>query len=479
MRNKNRKSSLGKEATVDTVFLTSTGPKRKKKFMPNVPGKVGVYTCGPTVYNYAHVGNLRAFVFADTLKRVLIFNGYDVNHVMNITDVGHLTSDEDEGEDKLQKQAQQEKRSAWDIAAHYTAAFMSDLEKLNIIPPTTVPKATEHIPEMIALVQKLEDKGFAYVAGGNVYFDTSKFPGYGAMAGVTLDADKTVSRVGLDHNKKNPTDFVLWFTSYKYSSHEMLWDSPWGKGFPGWHIECSAMAMKYLGERVDIHTGGVDHIGVHHTNEIAQSEAAIGHKWVNYWLHNEFLSMGSGKMSKSSGGFVRLVDLIELGFSPMDVRYYYMNSHYRTKLEFSRQALGSARSAMKRIREKILWLKDQAEGTPNRELREHLSAKFRDAVNDDLNTPRGLAVLWAVIDSTELSPTDKLVLIGDFDRVLGLQILETEFDEVPDEVIRLAESRLVARSNKDWGESDRLREEIGSHGYEVRDTSEGYQIRKR
>ena len=478
MRNEYRKPSLRKEVTVDTIFLTSTGSKKKVEFISDVPGKVGIYTCGPTVYNYAHIGNLRSFVFADTLKRVLIFNGYVVNQVMNITDVGHLTSDEDEGEDKLQKQAQQEKRSAWDIAMYYTTAFMSDIEKLNIIPPTTVPKATDHIPEMISLVQKLEEKGFAYIAGGNVYFDTSKFPDYGAMAGLKLDANKTVSRVGLDPNKKNPTDFVLWFTDYKYSSHEMLWDSPWGTGFPGWHIECSAMAMKYLGEKIDIHTGGVDHIRVHHTNEIAQSEAVLGHKWVNYWLHNEFLSMRSEKMAKSRGGFVRLVNLIDLGFSPMDIRYYYLNSHYRTRLEFSTQALKSASTAMKRIREKVLLLKDQPEGYPDKKLRDRLLTKFRKAVNDDLNTSRGLAVLWEVLVSSDLAPVDKLDLIKEFDRVFGLRLLEASVDEVPEMIICLAEKRLKARTNKDWSESDQLRDEIISHGYEVRDTPEGYQIKR-
>jgi cysteinyl-tRNA synthetase len=461
------------------IFLTNTMTRTKEEFIPLTPGMASLYTCGLTVYNYPHEGNRRAYVFADTLKRVLLYNGYNVNHVMNVTDVGHLASDEDEGEDKLQKQAQQEHRSVWEIAAFYTEAFLADLATINIIPPKTLARATQHVPEMIALIQRLEMAGFTYLSGGNVYLDTSKIMGYGRMAKLKLNRDTAISRVEPDKNKQNPFDSVLWFTKYKYSSHEMLWDSPWGVGFPGWHIECSAMAMKYLGERIDIHTGGIDHIPVHHSNEIAQSEAAIGHEWVNYWLHVEFLSQHGEKMAKSKGGFVRLVDLEQLGFSAMDIRYYYLNAHYRAKLEFNQGALQSASNSMRRLREKLANLRKLDDGNSNASDAKSLAGKFLSAVNNDLNTPQALAVLWEVVNSHSLSPRDKVQLVESFDQVLGLKLLNEESGTIPKEILVLAEQRLVAKSQKSWADADILRSKIEAQGYEIRDTKDGYEIKQK
>jgi cysteinyl-tRNA synthetase len=336
--------------------LFNTLSRTKEKFVPMKEGEAGIYTCGPTVYNYAHIGNLRAYVFADVLRRVLEFNGYNVKQIINITDVGHLTSDEDEGEDKLEKGAKREGKSVAEIAKFYEDDFLNDLKRLNIEPASNYPKATENIAEMIEIIKKLQEKGFTYTAGGNVYFDTTKFADYGKMAKLNLDPEALKSRVEADPNKRNPFDFVLWFTNYKYDNHEMLWDSPWGKGFPGWHIECSAMATKYLGEHFDIHTGGIDHIPVHHTNEIAQSEAAFGHKWVNFWLHNDFLIEKEGtKMAKSEGEFLRLQTIIDKGYSPLDFRYYLLTGHYRSKLQFSWEALDNAKNSINRAKGKKAW----------------------------------------------------------------------------------------------------------------------------
>jgi len=341
------------------LTLYNTLTRRREKFVPLTKGKAGLYTCGPTVYNYAHIGNLRSYIFEDLLKRVLIWNGYNVKHVMNITDVGHLTSDADVGEDKMLLAALREKKSVWKIAEYYTKSFKKDMKKLNILPPDIWSKATDHIPEQIELIQTLEKKGFTYIAGGNVYFNTSKLNDYGKLAQLKLDAEMQ-ARIKDDKNKKNPHDFVLWFTKSKFEAQEMKWHSPWGKeGYPGWHLECSAMAMKYLGKQFDIHCGGIDHVPVHHTNEIAQSEAATGKKpWVKYWLHNEFLVLSQGeKMAKSGGNFITLSTLEEKGFHPLDYRYFCLGTHYRKPLMFSYEALEGARSTTKKLVEKVLDLK--------------------------------------------------------------------------------------------------------------------------
>jgi cysteinyl-tRNA synthetase len=325
--------------------LFNTMGRKVVPFEPLESGKVRLYCCGPTVYNYAHIGNLRAYCFEDVLRRTLEYLGFSVNHVMNITDVGHLTGDGDAGEDRMTKSARETGKTPWEIAEFYTEAFFADMARLNIMTPGTVCKATGHIPEMIALIQRIEANGFTYVAGGNLYFDISKFPNYGKLALLSLDDLQAGSRIEVDKNKKNPHDFVLWFTKSKFEHQAMLWDSPWGRGYPGWHIECSAMSMKYLGESIDIHCGGIDHISVHHTNEIAQSEAATGKPWVNFWLHNEFLVLEREKMSKSLGNFITLATLAEKGFAPLDYRYFCLGAHYRSQLKFSDDGLVSAKMA--------------------------------------------------------------------------------------------------------------------------------------
>jgi len=470
---------LGKEGRQRMeILLTNTMSRRKEVFKPLREGEVGIYTCGLTVYNFAHIGNLRAYVFADTLKRMFLFNGYKVNHVMNITDVGHLTGDEDEGEDKMEAGARREGKTVWEIVDFYTKAFFDDLKRLRIIFPTVTCRATRHVDDMIDMIRKIESNGYTYVAGGNVYFDTSKLPDYGKLARLKLDEDKTRSRVESDSYKRNPFDFVLWFTRYKYDSHAMQWDSPWGRGFPGWHIECSAMSSKYLGERFDIHTGGIDHIPIHHTNEIAQSEAAFGHEWVNYWLHSEFLVIGEGeKMSKSLGNFITLQTLIDKGYDPAEYRYYLLGAHYKKQLAFTLEALDGAKSAMKRLTTKIGELKGSE--APVSKLNSVLLNEFHEAINDDLNTPRALAVLWKVVDSEDLCPGEKLSLINEFDRVLGLGLSEIETEVIPEEVEELAKQRDQARRGKDWKKADELRKLISEKGYEVLDERDGYKIRKK
>jgi cysteinyl-tRNA synthetase len=470
---------LGKEGRQRMeILLTNTMSRRKEVFKPLREGEVGIYTCGLTVYNFAHIGNLRAYVFADTLKRMFLFNGYKVNHVMNITDVGHLTGDEDEGEDKMEAGARREGKTVWEIVDFYTKAFFDDLKRLRIIFPTVTCRATRHVDDMIDMISKIESNGYTYVAGGNVYFDTSKLPDYGKLARLKLDEDKMRSRVESDPYKRNPFDFVLWFTRYKYDSHAMQWDSPWGRGFPGWHIECSAMSSKYLGERFDIHTGGIDHIPIHHTNEIAQSEAAFGHEWVNYWLHSEFLVIGEGeKMSKSLGNFITLQTLIDKGYDPAEYRYYLLGAHYKKQLAFTLEALDGAKSAMKRLTTKIGELKGSE--APVSKLNSVLLNEFHEAINDDLNTPRALAVLWKVVDSEDLCPGEKLSLINEFDRVLGLGLSEIETEVIPEEVEELAKQRDQARRGKDWKKADELRKLISEKGYEVLDERDGYKIRKK
>ncbi|MCK5154016.1 MAG: cysteine--tRNA ligase, partial [Spirochaetales bacterium] len=326
-------------------------------------GVVKMYCCGPTVYNYAHIGNLRAYLFDDILRRTLEYAGYKVNHVVNITDVGHLTDDNDDGEDKMVKSSRETGKSVWDIAKYFTDAFFKDIDNLNIVRPTVSPRATDHIEEMINLIKRLESRGYTYESGGNVYFDIDKFPDYGKLALRDRQDLSAGARIAVDPNKKNAHDFVLWFTNSKFEDQAMQWDSPWGRGYPGWHLECSAMSMKYLGDQFDIHCGGIDHISIHHTNEIAQSEAASGKKWVNYWMHNEFLIMNKGKMAKSSGNFITLDSLIEDGFDPLDYRYFSLGGHYRSQLQFSIESLGSAKSARENLFERVIQLKKDTNNT--------------------------------------------------------------------------------------------------------------------
>ena len=458
------------------IMITNTLTRKKEEFKPLKENEAGIYTCGPTVYNYAHLGNLRAYVFADTLKRMFLLNNYKVKHIINITDVGHLSDDGDYGEDKLEKGAKREGKTVWDVAKFYTEAFMRDMELLSVIPPDVYCKATDHIQEMIDLNKKIESNGFTYISEGNLYFDTSKLEDYGKLSGGKKEDGQ--SRVEQDPHKKHQRDFVLWFTRHKYKNHAMEWDSPWGRGFPGWHIECSAMSSKYLGERFDIHTGGVDHIDVHHSNEIAQSECGFGHEWVNYWLHNEFLVIkASEKMAKSSGNFLRLQTLIDKGYSPDDYRYFLLGTHYRKKIMFSYEALDSAKNAVQKLRNKVLELRKEKGDVDNKKYDEIL-LKIREDISDDLNTPKVLATLWDALQSDEISNPTKVKLLYEFDKVLGLGLSEIKEEEIPEEIQKLKQERDEARKNKDWKKSDELRDLIQKKGYSVLDSKDGTEIRK-
>jgi len=462
-----------------SLTLYNTLSRTKENFVPLKDKNVGMYACGPTVYNYMHIGNLRSFLFEDILKRTLLFDSFKVKHVMNITDVGHLTSDADVGEDKMLKGARREGKTVWQIADFYTKAFLDDIKKMNLLPPSKLCKATDHIKEQIEMIKVLEKKGYTYFKGGNVYFDTSKLDDYGKLAQLNLRAE-TQARVEKDLNKKNPHDFVLWFTKSKFQEQEMKWPSSWGKaGYPGWHIECSAMATKYLGKQFDIHCGGIDHIPVHHTNEIAQSEAANSKKpWVKYWLHNEFLVLQREKMAKSGENFITLSTLIEKGIDPLDYRYFCLGTHYRKPLMFSYEALEGAKAARKRLNEKFLELKKTDTSSAAKQ-KKYLDT-FTNDINDDLNTPKALAVAWDVLKEENITDKDKHSLLLKFDKVLGLNLkaLKKEKLKIPAEVKKLAELRLVARNNKDWKKADELRGRIKELGYVVGDTKDGYEIKK-
>ena len=455
----------------------NTATRQVDEFIPLVKGKAGMYCCGPTVYSYAHIGNLRTYIFEDVLKRTLQGLGYEVKHVMNITDVGHLQSDGDEGDDKMSVAARREQKSPWEIARFYEKAFFDSTKKLMIKRPDVVSRATEHIPEMINLVSSLLEKGFAYEAQGNIYFDVAKFPRYGDFARLKLDDNKE-ARVDEDKNKRNQADFVLWFSQSKYPNQIMKWDSPFGVGFPGWHIECSAMAMKYLGERVDIHCGGVDHIPVHHTNEIAQSECSLGHKWVNYWIHGEFLNVDDSKMSKSKGGVLTIDRLIEDGFHPLAYRYLILTSHYRSGLNFNYEILGNAQNAYKALYDKVQELRKIAvaggDDKPSDEAAMlRYSTEFWNALADDLKTSAAVQVAWCVARDETLSAADRLTLLTEFDTVFGLKLSDEPEALAADEQALLDE-RAAARAAKNWGESDRLRDELlTKYGVQIKDTADG------
>ena len=435
---------------------------------------VGMYTCGPTVYNYAHIGNLRSFLFEDILKRVLTVNDYKVKHVMNITDVGHLTSDADVGEDKMEKGARREGKSAWDIANFYIAAFESDLKDLNIIPPDIFCRATEHIKEQIKLIEKLEKKGFTYRTSDGIYFDTSKFPDYGKMANLKNQDLKAGARVDLGE-KKNPTDFALWKFSPVDEQRQMEWESPWGVGFPGWHIECSAMSEKYLGQPFDIHCGGIDHIPVHHTNEIAQSEAATGKPLANYWLHNEFLNTGKDKMAKSGENFITIATLKEKNIDPLAYRFFLLQAHYRKQVSFTWEALEAAGNGFERLENIVTEILDKKE--IETENTKKYYEEFKECTNDDLNTPQALALTWKMLDDKSLTGGEKIWLIKKFDAIFGLKLTErTKQEEIPQNILDLAAARDAARTEKDWAKSDALRKDLEEAGYKVEDTQTGTKI---
>ena len=465
-----------------SLKLYNTLTRIKEEFKPIRKDEVGLYTCGLTVYNYAHIGNLRTYIFEDVLKRVLIYDGYKVTHVMNITDIGHLTSDADSGEDKMVREAKKEGKTVWEIADHYTKAFEDDLKQLNIIPPDYHVKATAHIQQMIDLIKRLEEKGFTYIADGNVYFDISKFPEYGKLGRINIKSLKPGARIEVDSAKKNPLDFVLWFTKSKFDDQEMKWDSPWGRGYPGWHVECSAISMNYLGETFDIHCGGIDHIPVHHTNEIAQSEAATGKKFVNYWLHAEFLIMNEEKMSKSKGGFLTLTKLKEMGYSPMVYRYFCLGAHYKQPLTFSDEAIETAKYAYNRLINILIEMKkNRTESKPNLEYVKKIKRDFSKKINNDLNMPEALAVMWQVLRTNEIGNLEKYDLVFEFDRIFGLnldraeQVLEEEARQKVDVqlVEQLIKEREDARKSKDWAKSDEIRNRLSGMGVEVRDSAEG------
>ncbi|NLJ09086.1 MAG: cysteine--tRNA ligase [Treponema sp.] len=472
------------------LYLFNTLGRELQEFKPLEPGKVGFYGCGPTVYNYAHIGNLRAYVTHDILVRSLRRLGYQVTHVMNLTDVGHLSGDSDTGEDKMVKSAEERGKSVLEIASYYTDAFFKDTERLNIIRPTVVCKATEHISDMIALIERIEQRGYTYRAGGNLYFDITKFPTYGELARLKLEDLKAGARIDVDENKRNPHDFALWFTKSKFENQALTWDSPWGRGYPGWHIECSAMSMKYLGEQFDIHAGGIDHIPIHHTNEIAQSEAATGKKWVNYWVHNEFLVLDKGKMSKSSGNFLTLQSLIDAGYDPLDYRYFLLGGHYRSQLQFSFEALDSARNSRKALVDRLFFLADKCSDLPEAwKEGEFISEKaksyqeaFNRAIAEDLSTPRALAELWGLIRDTELEPAEALRIAFDMDLVLGLGLrellqaprAEQQLDsETVKEIEALITERSAAKKAKNYQRADEIRNMLKERGILLEDTPQG------
>ncbi|MFH1078446.1 MAG: cysteine--tRNA ligase [Patescibacteria group bacterium] len=448
--------------------IYDTASRSLEDVTPITPGHIGMYACGPTVYQRAHVGNLRAYVMEDILRRTLERHGLAVKHVMNITDVGHLTDDADEGEDKLERAARQSSESAWDIARRFTDAFTEDMKRLDILAPTAMPRATDNIQIQIDLIAELERKGFAYKTSDGIYFDTSKFEGYGRLSGQALTEKEEGSRVAANAEKRNPTDFALWKFSTEGEKRQMEWESPWGIGFPGWHVECSAMSRKELGQPFDIHCGGVDHIPVHHENEIAQSEAAYGAKLANLWFHVEFLLVDGQKMSKSLGNTYSLDDLKEHGFDAMSYRYFLLCAHYRQKQNFTWEALQASQNAMKKLRQTVRDWKTPLIGCAD------LEAEFLAAMDDDLNTPRALAILWKTVDSDHPSEAKAETLLM-MDKVLGLGLADViaKPTAIPEDIQALLNERKAARDASDWKESDRLRDEIANRGWTVEDTAAG------
>jgi len=461
-----------------SFYVYNTMTRNKDEFVPYKEGKVGMYTCGPTVYNYAHIGNLRTYIFEDVLKKSLEYVNYKVKHVMNVTDVGHLQSDGDEGEDKMALGASREHKTVWEIAKFYEDAFFEDCKKLNIKRPTIVCRATDHIQDMINLIKKLEEKGYTYVSNGNVYFEIDKFEDYAKLANISMDDLKAGSRIEIDPNKKNPLDFVLWFTNSKFSNQIMQWESPWGKGFPGWHLECSAMSIKYIGEYLDIHCGGIDHIAIHHTNEVAQSEGVLGHKWVKYWMHGEFLVLDGGKMSKSNGDFLTITRLEEEGYSPLDYRYFCLQSKYRKQLVFSFDSLNDARNGYKKLKERtsqVLTDINENDITSDQAINIY-KEKFSSFISDDLNIANAFTVLFDVLKDNELNNSEKAILIEDFDKVfsLNLMTIEKEATNVDEELINnLIIERGQARESKNWTRADEIRNEFIAMNIELLDTKEG------
>ena len=464
------------------ITLYNTATRSKQEFVPQDGKTAKIYCCGPTVYHYAHIGNLRTYIFEDLLRRSLAYHGFDAKHVVNITDVGHLTSDADEGEDKMEKGAKRTGKSVWEVAAFYTDAFMRDFHSLNLLEPTVWCRATDHIAEQIALVKTLEEKGYTYRTSDGIYYDSSKFERYGDFARLDLENLWAGSRISMGE-KRLPTDFALWKFSPKDVKRQMEWDSPWGVGFPGWHIECSAMAMKHLGETLDIHCGGTDHIRVHHTNEIAQSEAATGKTFSRFWMHGEFLRLDGDKMSKSTGEFLTVDSLVKRGFSPMDYRYFALGSHYRNYLSFSFESLESARKSRLALRKRTtpLVAKALAAGAKiESEAALKWKERFAQAVGDDLNVPAALGLLHSAVRDDAVSEEERGALVLDFDRVLGLK-LDREEEAAPAaaedseaaEIDALVAERAAAKKAKDFARADEIRNDLAKRGIELKDGPQG------
>ena len=457
--------------------IYNTLTRKVEEFIPINKNIVKMYTCGPTVYHYAHIGNLRSYIMEDILEKTLIYNGYKVDRVMNITDVGHLSSDSDSGEDKMVKSAKEKKKSVLDIAKFYTDAFFKDFEKLNIKKPETIEPATNLISDYIELIKVLIKKGYAYFSNGNVYFDTSKLKDYYVLTNHKEDEMVVGVRQGVekDPNKKNQADFVLWFTKSKFEDQELKWKSPWGLGYPGWHIECSCISMKHLGEYLDIHCGGVDNIFPHHTNEIAQSEAYLGHKWCNYWVHCEHLNDKNGKMSKSNGDFLTISLLEEKGYNPLSYRLMCLQSHYRKQLIFTFENLDNAEQTYKKLKQKTLSLKK--EGALDNNKFNYYKNEFLNCINDDMNTSSALTVLYNVLKDNDLNEYTKIELVKSFDEVLSLDLLKKDVHDLDDKTILYIEEKIKLRSkakeNKDYLTADKIRDELLNKGILLKDTKEG------
>ena len=460
--------------------IYNTLTKKKEIFKPIDEKQVGMYTCGPTVYHYAHIGNLRSYIMEDVLEKELRYEGYNVKRVMNITDVGHLSSDADTGEDKMLKGAKREHKTLLEIAKFYTDAFFSDCNKLNIKRPDVVEPATNCIDEFIKMISGLLEKGYAYIAGGNVYFDTSKLDKYYTLSSHNEDDLMVGVRddVDVDENKRNKTDFVLWFTKSKFDDQELKWDSPWGVGYPGWHIECSCISMKHLGENLDLHCGGIDNIFPHHTNEIAQSEAYIGHKWCNYWFHVHHLNDKQGKMSKSKGDFLTVSLLEKKGYNPLVYRMFCLQSHYRKPLQFSYEVLDSVAAGYKKLKNRIAKL--DKEGTVNEAKAAEYKKKFIEIVGNDLNTASGITLIYDLLKD-DVNDATKRYIIEDFDKVLSLDLLENEntqeSSDVDSEMEQYIKERILKRAEakkaKDFATADAIREELAAKGIVLKDTREG------
>ena len=461
-----------------SIKLYNTLTKQTEELKPIEGNLVKIYTCGPTVYSYAHIGNFRAYLFMDLLRRVLKYNGYELKHVMNITDVGHLESDADEGEDKMVMAAKKEKKNPYEIAQFYTDAFMKDIERLNINKPESVVKATDHIKEMIQFVQELLDNGYAYETSKGIYFDITKLDKYPVLSNRKLDDQIAGARVEVDEEKKNPYDFAVWIKAPE--NHLMKWDSPWGLSYPGWHIECSAMGRKYLGEQFDIHTGGVDHIPTHHENEIAQSKGATGKIPAKTWMHVEFLQVDGGKMGKSLGNTYTLDQLQERGIEPLAYKLFCFSSNYTKKLNFTWEGAKAAQTSLERLREGLLKHKEGSEKIDEEVIKQY-EDKFLETINNDLNITNAMGIVWDIIRNEKKSK-DFYELICKFDEVMGLDLRNVQRQEktldLPDEVIKLVEERKIAREQKNWAESDRLRDEINKLGYNIKDSKTGMELER-